>query len=94
MDLVAMDPQVDLSSTGYALANPGKEYLVLQPSETAEPFTVTLAAGAYDAEWYSVNSREMMEGGTVTIPSEGSINFTAPFAQAGPTILYLTQERR
>jgi hypothetical protein len=29
----------------YALANPGNEYLVRQPGEAAEPFTVELAAG-------------------------------------------------
>jgi hypothetical protein len=33
MDLVAMEPRGDLSSTGYTLANPGEEYLVLQPDE-------------------------------------------------------------
>ena len=48
----------DLSSTGYALANPGEEYLVLQPSVTAEPFTVTLKANAYSVRWHSVRSRE------------------------------------
>jgi hypothetical protein len=93
MDLVAMEPRGDLSSTGYVLANPGTEYLVLQPSETAEPFTVALEAGAYVAEWYSVNSRETMVGGAVTVPSDGSISckFTAPFAPAGPAVLYLKQ---
>ena len=94
MNLVATEPRDDLSSTGYVLANPGEEYLVLQPSETAEPFTVMLEAGSYDAEWYSVNSRETMEGGTVTVASDESISFTAPFAQAGPAVLYLLQEGR
>jgi hypothetical protein len=32
------------------LATSGEEYLVLQPSETAKTFTVTLEASAYDAE--------------------------------------------
>jgi len=40
MNLIAMQPRGDLSSTGYALANPGQEYLVLQPGEAADPFTV------------------------------------------------------
>jgi hypothetical protein len=66
-----------------------KEYLVLQPSEKADPFTVTLEAGTYTAQWYSVNSREMKENGKVTVPSDGSTSFTTPFAQAGPTVLYL-----
>ena len=57
MDLLSMLPRGDLASTGYALANPGQEYLVLQPAATAEPFTVMLAAGDYTGEWFDVNSR-------------------------------------
>jgi hypothetical protein len=94
MDLVAMEPRGDLSSTGFALENPGEEYLVLQPSETAEPFTLTLEAGAYTVEWFSVNRRETTGGATVTVPSDGSTSFTAPFADAGPAIVYLRREAR
>ena len=46
MKLIGMEPRSDLSSTGYALANGGQEYLVLQPSEMADPFTVMLGVGA------------------------------------------------
>ncbi|MBW3634435.1 MAG: hypothetical protein KY456_15545, partial [Chloroflexi bacterium] len=92
MNLVAMEPRGDLSSTGYVLANPGKEYLVLQPSEAADSFTVTLEPGAYRVEWFSVNSRDTTDGATVTVPSAGSTNFTPPIADAGPAIVYLTQE--
>ena len=49
MQLIAMTPRGDLTSTGYALANPGQDYLVLQLDEPAKPFTVTLAAGSYRA---------------------------------------------
>ena len=94
MKLIDMVPRGDLSSTGYVMANPGKEYLVLQPSDASDPFTVTLAAGTYTVEWHSVNSRETESAGKVTVESDRSISFTAPFAQAGPTILYLTQEDR
>ena len=34
VDLGGCNHAVELSSTGYALANPGVEYLVLQPDET------------------------------------------------------------
>ena len=84
-----MEPRGDLSSTGYALANPGEEYLVLQPGETAEPFTVTLEAGAYSVEWYSVRSRETKGAGKVIVESPGGTSFEAPFAEAGPTVLHL-----
>jgi hypothetical protein len=89
MDLIRMEPRGDLSSTGYALANPGQQYLVLQPSETGDPFSVTLDAGTYAVEWFSVNSRETEEAGKLTSESDGSVSFTAPFPEAGPVVLYL-----
>jgi len=89
MRLVEMEPRGDLSSTGYALAHPGEEYLVLQPSEAADPFTVTLAAGAYAAEWYSVGTRETAGAGQVTVESDGSVCFGSPFDAAGPSVVYL-----
>jgi hypothetical protein len=93
MTLGEMEPRGDLSSTGYVLANPGEEYLVLQPSEAADPFTLMLEAGAYTVEWYSVTSRELTEEATVTVPSDGSVSFTAPF-DGGPAVLYLKHEGR
>ena len=79
----------NLSSTGYSLANPGVEYLVLQPDEAGGPFEVDLAGGSYLVEWYSVNRRETMKAGEIKVPEDGSLTFTAPFAEAGPTVLYL-----
>jgi hypothetical protein len=43
LNLVEMTRRGDLSSTGYALANMGEEYLILQP-DTAELFTVRYQA--------------------------------------------------
>jgi hypothetical protein len=89
LNLVAMEPRGELSSTGYALANPGEEYIVLQPSETADPFTVMLEAGTYSAEWYGVGSRETEDAGELRVENPGSTSFTVPFAEAGPAVLYL-----
>jgi hypothetical protein len=47
MQLIEMEPRGDLSSTGYALANPGEEYLVLEPSGTAAPFAAAGPAVLY-----------------------------------------------
>jgi hypothetical protein len=94
LNLVEMTPHGELSSTGFTLAKPGEEYLVLQPDDNAASFTVSLAAGAYAVEWFSVTSREMKEEGTVTAPSGGSTSFTAPFAEAGPVVLYLKRAGR
>jgi hypothetical protein len=93
MDLAEMELRGDLSSTGYALANPGEEYLVLQPSETADPFTVELETGVYSAEWHSLTTREAKEAGKVAVEGDRSASFTAPFAEAGPAVLYLKQTR-
>ncbi len=88
MGLLEMTPRGELSSTGYALANPGREYLVLQPAGGAEPFTVTLEPGRYHAEWFAVDGRNTTAAGPVTVQGPGPVGFAAPFA-AGPAVLYL-----
>jgi hypothetical protein len=87
--LIAMEPRGEISSTGYALANPGEEYLILQPGEPAEAFTMELAAGSYSVEWYNVSNRETAGAGAVTVESPGAVSFSAPFEAAGPAVLYL-----
>ncbi len=77
MRLLETEPRGDLTSTGYALANPGEEYLVLQPGEGA--FTVTLEPGTYAVEWFGVESREAAEADDVTVDAAGTSSFTAPF---------------
>jgi hypothetical protein len=89
MRLIQMQPRGELSSTGYALADPGEEYLVLQPNATADPFTVTLAAGTYTVEWFGVDSRQTMRVGEVMVERDESLGFTAPSAEAEPAVLYL-----
>jgi hypothetical protein len=89
MNLRTMEPGGDLTSTGYALADPGEEYLVLEPGDTGDPFTVTLDAGAYAVEWYSVSSRETMAADEVKVEGSTAITFSAPFEPAGPAVLYL-----
>jgi len=92
LNLMAMEPRGELSSTGYALANPGEEYLVLQPSETAEALSVELEPSTYSVEWFSVNGRQTKDAGTVEIEDDGNTTFTAPFAEAGPTVLHLKRD--
>jgi hypothetical protein len=93
MNLIEMEPRGDLSSTGYALANPGKEYLILQPSETGDPFRVMLKAGAYTAEWFEINTRAAKEVGAQTVGNDGGIDFTPPFSGKDPVVLYLKAAR-
>jgi hypothetical protein len=89
MDLTRTVPDNELSSTTYALANPGKEYLVLQPSESAAPFTVSLPPGTYRVEWFDLTARETRSANELT--SGGTTTVTPPFEPAGPAVLHLAR---
>jgi hypothetical protein len=89
MNLIEMQPWQDLSSTGYALANPGEEYLILQPGGAADAFTVLLEPGTYSAEWFSIEARETVPGEATTIDRPTAASFRAPSEASGPTALYL-----
>lgn len=91
--LVSMVPRGDLTSTGVALANPGEEYLILQPSESADEFSVVLPSGTYAVEWFSVSSRETANGDALTVVRSGAHQFRAPFTSAEPVVLYLKRVR-
>jgi hypothetical protein len=84
MDLTAMTPQPKLSSTSYALANPGSEYLVYQPR--SGPFTLELKEGAYRYEWFEPASGRVVESGRLSIEA-GRRTFDPPFS--GQAVLYL-----
>jgi hypothetical protein len=83
--LIEMTPRGELTSTRYALANPGVEYLVLQPEPSAT-FTVTLEPNTYAVEWFGVEGRETVDADAVTAGSDPT-TFEAPFD--GPSVLYL-----
>ena len=89
INLTAMQPRGDPSSTGFALADPGNEYLILQPSETADPFAVDLLPGQYTAEWHGLSSRESIGGATVTGSDQTKIDLSAPSGVAGPAVVHL-----
>src|SRR5262249_19582634 len=82
MDLSAMTPQGNVSSTGYALVNPGSEYLIYQPN--SGQFTVHLDAGQYAFEWFHPSDSAVALAGTI---NGGSQLFTPPFS--GDAVLYL-----
>jgi hypothetical protein len=85
INLAAMTPQACSSSTRYCLANSGTEYLVYQPN-SGQTFTVNLAAGTYDYEWFNRTHSTLAQTGRFTA-SGGDRSFTAPFA--GDAVLYL-----
>lgn len=88
LHLLAMTPRGDLSSTGYALANPGEEYLVLQPSASGESFTVLLEPKTYAVEWHSLATRESKTVANLTVQGNDAIAFKSPFATGG-SVVYL-----
>ena len=87
MDLVRMEPLIDVSTTGYALAKPGSEYLVLAP-EGGE-LSVRLLRGRYLVEWFGVESRETVAAEAVTTERDAEVAFGPPAGIAGPAVLYL-----
>ena len=70
----------------------GSEYLILQPEETSDPFTVTLEAGAYTVEWYSVTTARRGRRHDFRSNGAGPAGFAAPFAVAGAAVLYLKKD--
>ena len=87
MNLAAMVPRNDLASTTYCLASPGSEYLVYQPGN--EAFSVALAPGTYNLEWFNTASGAASSGDAIVV-SDGNRSFTPPFAGA---VLYLRSTR-
>lgn len=91
MDLLHMQPRSELASTGFVLANPGREYLVLQPEDTDDPFTVRLEPGVYVVEWFNIPRRETVSAEKLEVENDGKVSFKTPFSASGPVILYLRQ---
>jgi hypothetical protein len=85
MNLAAMTPQEELSSTRYCLANPGKEYLVYLPD--GGPVTVDVSAdkGELAVEWFNPASGKSVVGGAIRGGERRKLE--APFA--GAAVLYL-----
>jgi hypothetical protein len=90
MGLIDMQPRRDLASTGYALANPGSEYLVLDPDGAGRAFTVDLPAGPYHVEWFDVTERETTASDVLSVEQDGTVEFSSPFPP-GPAVVYLNR---
>jgi hypothetical protein len=86
MNLAQMTPRPDLSSTGYCLASPGKEYLVYLPKGGTVTVDLTAATGELAAEWLDPAKNKTVAAGTIGVGDRRK--FQAPFS--GAAVLYLT----
>jgi hypothetical protein len=89
VDLVDMTPRGDLTSTGYALAEPGAAYLVLEPAGDGAPVTVRLPAGRYAVEWFGVSSRASSTAEPLSVEADGVVELVPPMAE--PAVLHLAR---
>ncbi len=85
MDLVHMVPRGDLASSGYCLANPGREYLIYLPAGGKVTVELSGASWTFTAEWFNPDTAEIASGGAVA--GGGRRSFEAPFD--GHVVLYL-----
>jgi len=86
MDLNRAVPHNELSSTGYCLADPRREYIIYQPE--GGPFTVRLEPGAYRLEWHDPSTGEAAGEGALTA-AEGDAELTPPVG--GDAVVFLTR---
>jgi hypothetical protein len=90
MDLAQMTPVLDIASTKYCLANPGKEYLVYLPEGGEVTVDLEAVAGTLTVEWMhplegTIAPGEVIAGGAKR-------QFKAPFA--GDAVLYLATRKQ
>ena len=86
LDLLSMVPENGLASTGYCLAEKGREYLVYLPEGNEVTLDLTDASGQLSVEWFNPNTGETLETGKI----QGGLEqlFTSPFG-SDDALVYL-----
>jgi hypothetical protein len=85
MDLHTALPSGNLSSTGFCLASPGKEYLVYLPDGGHATVDLTAASGELAVEWMNPSDGSSVDGEKA---ADGSMaEFEAPFE--GDAVLFI-----
>jgi hypothetical protein len=87
LNLAAMTPQSKLCSTGYCLADPGKEYVAYLPAGGKVTLDLTAAGGELQTQWLSPASGKWVDGERVS--GGGKRELTAPFA--GDAVLHVAR---
>jgi len=78
VDLAAMAPHNELASTGYCLADPGRQYVVYLPKGGEVTLDLATAQGALAVEWFEPDQGRVTPGDAV--PDGATRKLTAPFA--------------
>ena len=87
MNLAEMRPVMDVASTKYCLANPGKQYLVFKPGE-GDAVAVKLEPGTYTYEWFDPTAGSQVSTGT-KVAAGSEIQFACPIKQ--DAVLFLAR---
>jgi len=90
MNLGDMVPSNDLASTGYCLANPGKEYLVYLPEGGQVTLDLSAVSGELKVEWFNPTTGEAKPSGTAS--GGRKRDFSAPFS--GDAVFYLSPAQK
>jgi hypothetical protein len=83
--LAAMAPTQELASTGYCLANPGREYLVYAPQGGAVTVDLSATTGEFSVDWYHPATDTTVTAGRVS----GGARRTLDAPGAAAAVLYL-----
>lgn len=75
-NLAALTPQPALASSGYCLADPGRDYLVLVPEGEPTRLDLSAAAGELTADWFDPNARRWTQA---NVTGGGTIELRSPF---------------
>jgi hypothetical protein len=81
VDLNAMAPSLDVASTRYCLASPGRAYLIYLPDEPKVTVDLSGRPGGFEVEWFDPRS----ETTRASDPIQGGsrVELTSPFAPGG-----------
>ena len=86
LDLGAMTPHNELSSTAYCLADPGNAYVVFIPSGGKAKVALRPTSARFALEWLDPSSGKTTAGEPI---EGGDRELTAPFG--GPAVVYLSR---
>jgi hypothetical protein len=86
LDLAPTRPAADLTSTGFALANPGQEYVVYQPAPGRFRVDLSDAPGTFEVTWWGPEAGREEAG---SIEGGHPIGLTCP--DGGPGAIHLSR---